>query len=72
MYQITHLGEGKSVELTPHQVVIWDLKGPGHVLATKIVNDITRLYKFENFGLSSLPSVFVSHNEFEVIKLWNE
>jgi hypothetical protein len=50
IYQITHSGEGKTVEFSPHQVVIKDLKSPKHVLATGIVDDITRLYKFENFG----------------------
>jgi hypothetical protein len=50
VYQITHLGEGKTVEFSPHQVVIKDLKDPKHVLATGIVDDITRLYKFETLG----------------------
>ena len=44
--QITHLGEGKSVTFTPHQVVIKDFKNPQNVLATRTVDDITRLYKF--------------------------
>jgi hypothetical protein len=52
VYQITHSGEGKNVEF-PHQVVIKDLKYPTHVLATGIADDITRLYKFDNFGSSS-------------------
>jgi hypothetical protein len=52
VYQITHLGEGKAVEFSPHQVVIKDLKDPNHVLATGIKDDITRLYKFDNFGSS--------------------
>jgi hypothetical protein len=43
-YRITHSGEGKTVEFSPHQVVINDLKYPQHVLATRIVDDITRLY----------------------------
>jgi hypothetical protein len=34
VYQITHLGEGRIVEFSPHQVVIKDLKDPNHVLAT--------------------------------------
>ena len=34
VYQITHSGEGKTVEFSPHQVVIKDLKDPKHVLAT--------------------------------------
>jgi hypothetical protein len=52
VYQITHSGEGKTVEFSPHQVVIKDLKDPKHVLATGIADDITRLYKFDNFGSS--------------------
>jgi hypothetical protein len=34
VYQITHSHEGKTVEFSPHQVVIEDLKVPKHVLAT--------------------------------------
>jgi hypothetical protein len=43
------------------QVVIKDLKYPKHVLATGIVDDITRLYKL----------VFVSHSN-DLRKLWHE
>ena len=43
VYQITHLGEGKSVLFTPHQVVIQDLKDTQHIIATRSVNDIMRL-----------------------------
>jgi hypothetical protein len=50
VYQITHSCEDKTVEFSPHQVVIKDLKDPNHVFATGIVDDITRLYKFDNFG----------------------
>jgi hypothetical protein len=71
VYQITHLGEGKTIEFSPHQVVIKDLKDPKHVLATIIVDDITKLYKFDNFGSSSFPSVFVSHSD-DLRKLWHE
>ena len=67
IYQITHSGEGKTVEFSPHQVVIKDLKDPKHVLANRIVDDITRLYKFDNFG----SSVFVSHSD-DLRKLWHE
>jgi hypothetical protein len=48
-YQITHSGEGKNVEFSLHQVVIKDLKYPWDVLTTGIVDDITRLCKFDNF-----------------------
>jgi hypothetical protein len=69
---ITHSGEGKTiVEFSPHQVVIKDLKDPKHVLATGIVDDITRLYKFDNFGSSSFPSVFVAHSD-DLRKLWHD
>jgi hypothetical protein len=71
VYQITHSDEGKIVEISMHQVVIKDLKYPKHVLATKSVGDITRLYKFDNFGSSSLPSVFIIHSD-EMSKLWQE
>jgi hypothetical protein len=50
IYQIIHLGEGKTIEFSPNQVVIKDLKYPMHVLTTRIVDDITRLYKFDKFG----------------------
>jgi hypothetical protein len=43
VYQITHSGEGKTVDISPHQVVIKNLKDPKHVLATGIVDDITGL-----------------------------
>jgi hypothetical protein len=43
VYQITHSGEGKTVEFSPHQVVIKDLKDPKHVLATRTADDITTL-----------------------------
>jgi transposase InsO family protein len=71
IYQITHSGEGKTVEFSPHQVVIKDLKDPKHVLATGIADDITRLYKFDNFGSSSFSSVFFANSD-DLSKLWHE
>jgi hypothetical protein len=50
VYKIIHLGEVKTIEFSPHQVVIKDLKDPKHALAIGIVDDMTRLYKFNNFG----------------------
>jgi hypothetical protein len=63
VYQITHSGEGKTVEFSPHQVVIKNLKDLKNVLATRIVDNITRLYKFDNFGSLSFSSVFVAHSD---------
>jgi hypothetical protein len=71
VYQITHSGEGKTIEFSPHQVVIKDPKDPKHVLATEIADDITRLYKFDKFGSSSFSSVFVAHRD-DLSKLWHE
>jgi hypothetical protein len=70
IYQITHSGEGKTVDSSPHQVVIKDLKDPQHVLATRIVDDITRLYRFDNFRSSSFPLVFFSHSD-DLSKIWH-
>jgi hypothetical protein len=69
--QITHSGKGKIVEFSPHHVVIKDLKDLEHVLATRIIDDITRLYKFDNFGSSSFPSTFVAHSD-DLSKLLHE
>jgi hypothetical protein len=71
VYQITHSGEGKTVEFSPHQVVIKDLKYPKHALANGIVDDITRLYKFDKFGSSTFSSICVAHSD-DLRKLWHE
>ena len=71
VYQITHLGGGKIVEFSPHDVVIKDLRDPGQILATGIADDSTRLYKFNKVGSSNIPSVSIAHND-EVRKLWHE
>jgi hypothetical protein len=71
LYQITHSGEGKTVEFSPHQVVIKDLKYPKHVLAIGIGDDITRLYKFNKFGSSYFSSFFVANRD-DLRKLWHE
>jgi hypothetical protein len=71
VYQITHSSEGKTIYFSPHQVVIKDLKDHKHVLATRTVDDITKLYKFDNFGSSSSPSIFIDYND-DLRKLWHE
>jgi hypothetical protein len=71
LYQIIHSSEGKTVEFSPRQVAIKDLKDPKHVLPTGIVDVITRLYEFENFGSSSFASVFFAHND-DLSKLSHE
>ena len=54
-YQINHSGERNIVYISPHPVVIKDLKYPKHALATTIVDNITMLYIFDNFRSSSFP-----------------
>jgi hypothetical protein len=71
VFQITHSGEGKTIDFSPHQVVIKDLKYHKHVLAIGIVDDITRFYMFDAFGSSYFSSVFVAHSN-DLSKLWNE
>ena len=71
LYSITHSHEGKIIEFLPHQVVIKDFKDPRNALATGIIDDITKLYNLENVGSSSLPLIFVAHND-DVTKLWHE
>jgi len=46
LYQISHLGEGKNIEFSPHQVVIKNLEDPKYILAARIVVDIAILYKY--------------------------
>jgi hypothetical protein len=60
VYQITHSGKCKTIEFSPH-----------HILTTRIVDAITRLYKFDNFGSSYFPSIFLSHSD-DLRKLWHE
>jgi hypothetical protein len=71
VYQITHSCEGKTIDFSPHQVVIKDLKDPKNVIATGIADDISRFYKFDNFGSSSFSSIFVAHSD-DLRKLWHE
>jgi hypothetical protein len=71
VYQITHSGERKTVEFSSHQVVIKDLKDPKHVLTTGNVDDITRLYNFDNFGSSYFSSIFIAHSN-DLSQLWHE
>ena len=46
-------------------------KYPKHFLATRIVDAITSSYKFNNFGSSPFPSVFVARSD-SLSKLWHE
>ena len=48
---------------TPYQVVIKDFKNPQNVLSTGTVDDITRLYKFNNFGSSPFPPIRATCSE---------
>jgi hypothetical protein len=71
LLKITHSDEGKTVGFSPHQVVIRDIKYLKHIPTIGIANDITRLYKFDKFGSSYFPLVFVAHRD-DFRKLWHE
>jgi len=48
IFQSTHLGDGKNIEFSPHNVVIGvDVKDPSIVIASMCVDDCSRLNKFE-------------------------
>jgi hypothetical protein len=49
VYQIAHSSEAKTIEISLYQVVFKDLKYVKDVVETRIIDDITRLYKFYNF-----------------------
>ena len=58
VYQITHFGEGNIVMLKPHKVVINDFNDHKHGLDSQIVDDITRLYKFNNVAIVTFSLSF--------------
>ena len=56
---------------TPHQIIIKDFKNPQNFFATRTIDGITRLYKFNYFGSSPFPSIFVTHSD-NFRKIWHE
>jgi len=60
VYQITHSCEGKTLEFSPDQDEIKDLKCPKDVITIGIVDNIIRLYKFDKFGSSYFSSIFIA------------
>jgi hypothetical protein len=61
IFQITHYGDGKTIEFLPHDVVIRDLKDPSIVIASGHIDDSSRLYKFDSFEPSSPTTIFIAH-----------
>jgi hypothetical protein len=49
IFQITHLGERKPIDFSPHNVVIRDLKDPSILTDLGHVEDSSRLCKFDKF-----------------------
>jgi hypothetical protein len=52
----------KIIDFLPHDVVIRDIKDPSIVIASRCVDDSSRLYKFDNFQPSSLTTVLIVHS----------
>ena len=72
VYQIFHSGSGKTVEFSPHDVVIRDLHDPDLVVATRSVDFASRLYRFDGFESSdTIGSSLIAHVD-SVSRLWHE
>ena len=61
LYQITHFGDRKSVEFSPHHIEIKDPKNPKNVKSSRDVCDFSRLYEFDIFTTFSHFYVLVVH-----------
>ena len=63
--------EGGTIEFTPHQVVIKDFKHLKHVLIMGIIDDITRLHRFNNSRSSPFSFVFI-YPSGDLSKHWHD
>lgn len=61
IYQITHGGNGRIVELTPNLVIIRDLESR-EFIATGVVDHSSQLYYFANFSTDSASIPRVVHH----------
>eukprot|EP00253_Pinus_taeda_P030813 PITA_30813 len=69
VYQITHSGTGKRVELTPDVMNIYDLHSSSKI-ATGEVNNGARLYTFSEF-IEYESSLLLTHDD-DSSRLWHE
>lgn len=62
VYQICHFGTRKTLEFTPHDVVIRDLHDPNVIMAIRSVDPTSWLYHFDGFESPTLVgSSFITH-----------
>ena len=72
IYQICHSGSGKTVDFSPHDVVIRDLHDSKLIVATESVDSASHLYKFDGFESSDdTGSRLVTHAN-SISRLWHE
>ena len=72
IYQIYHSSSGKTIEFSPHDVVIQDLHDSELIVATGSVDSASHLYRFDGFESSDdTGSCLVAHANL-VRRLWNE
>jgi len=70
IFQIYHSSDGKIVEFSPNDVVIWELHDAKIVVAYAQVYHNSHLYRFASFEPSSGKS-FISHVD-SLSRLWHE
>ena len=71
IYQICHSGSGKTVEFSPHDVVIRDLHDSEMVVATGSVDFASCFYRFDGFESSDdTGSCLIAHEDL-VSRLWH-
>jgi hypothetical protein len=72
IYHLFHSGSGKTVEFSPHDVVIQDLHDSDMIVATGSVDTASRLYRFDGFESSNgTGSYLIAHVDL-VSRLWHE
>ena len=72
IYQIFHSGFGKTVEFSPHDLVIRDLHDSKMVVATRSLDSTSHLYRFDGFeSINETLSCIVAHVD-SISRLWHE
>jgi hypothetical protein len=64
IYQITHLGPGKKVEITPDLVIISDLSDGSKVVVGE-VNQHSNFYTYSHFTCKSYYVYIITHDNEE-------
>jgi hypothetical protein len=70
IYQICHSSNGKTINLSPNDVIIRELQNSDIVVASGKAYHSSRLYKYATFE-SSLGSSFIAHVD-ALSRIWHE